>query len=829
MSNLSRVWLPELLAKSASHSGTGAVETLEEHTKNVVVALAGLARRSPSLPDLIAQPNLWHIAFWACVIHDFGKAMFDFQQTLRGVKPIERHRHEVVSLAFLPWIAGEDEQKLLELGIVSHHRDKTFITDAYYGFDLNKLLNQLSHTTIKGLAEWIVNVPNSWIEELGFSDFAVKPKIFSIDLHSWSLTALQAMQHGLDTYANVHPLHVVYPDEPEYSNFRRERQLMMILRGIITQADRMASARAELAGTLELPSLEQLALQLSEREGKKIEPRAHQISAARDGNIILMAPTGSGKTEAALGWAAVQQHSGNGELHPRRLIYVLPYQASLNAMQKRLKQDLHLEQVAILHSRALQVLYRGFCEDKVDEIQEMQLRVETESIEEDLTLDPKPDPKEMTQRARKQNDFNRLHQPAVAVMTPYQMLRGAYKLPGYEALFTMLAGASIIFDEIHAYEPIRLGMFLALAKELVTRWGARVCAMTATMPSWLRKELEETLDVQALPPEEQLFIASRRHKLQLLDAALEHPETINQVVSEVHAGRSVLVAANTVKKAQAVWNILRLRLGEEKTMLLHSRFTGEDRLNLETKLQKRLDARTGSNEAIAVVATQVIEVSLDLDFDRIYTEPAPLEALVQRFGRVNRRGQKNEFGRLPEGERGIVPVNVLTQPRNGQYVYNDVLIERGLQQLENAVQNNQLEIDDLLVAKWLDTVYTGDLLTEFQGVTHKHAQMFLENTLANLQAFDSDKNLAKEFDKLFDGMQVLPQQFYEEYKKRHDESPIHARALLVSLPFKKPQYYLYDRFRFDDEFKLWIAYLEYDAQLGLKLERPGTLVDDWGD
>jgi CRISPR-associated endonuclease/helicase Cas3 len=822
------VWLPDLLAKSASHSGTGEVETLEEHTKNVVVALVGLARRSPNLPDLIAQPNLWHIAFWACVIHDFGKAMFDFQQTLRGIKPKERHRHEVVSLAFLPWIVNENEQKLLELGIVSHHRDKGFITDAYFNYDLTILVNQLSDTTVKGLAEWIVNVPNAWIEEMGFSDFSVKPKTFSIDLKHWNSTACAAIQQGLDTYAKVHEGRAVYPDEPEYGNFRRERQLMMILRGIITQADRMASARAELAGTLELPSLEQLALQLSEREGKKIEPRAHQISAARDGNIILMAPTGSGKTEAALGWAAVQQRLSDGVLLPRRLIYVLPYQASLNAMQKRLERDLKIEQVAILHSRALQVLYRSLSEDKPnDEEQEMQLRIETESLAETLETEQKPDPKEITQRARKQNDFNRLHQPAVAVMTPYQMLRGAYRLPGYEAMFTMLAGATIVLDEIHAYEPIRLGMFLALTKELVTRWGARVCAMTATMPSWLRSELEDTLGVQALAPDENLFKASRRHKLQLLDAELEHPETINKIVLEVEAGRSVLVAANTVKKAQAVWGVLKDRLGKPQTLLLHSRFTGKDRLRLETDLQTRLDARTGSSEAIAVVATQVIEVSLDLDFDRIYTEPAPLEALVQRFGRVNRRGQKNELGRLPEGQRGIVPVTVLTQPREGQRVYENELIERGLLQLENTVKNDQLEIDDLLVAQWLDAVYTGDLLKEFQGVAHKSAKEFFESTLEKLHAFDSDKTLAQKFDALFDGIQVLPKCFQKTYEELTKTSPIEARGYLVNAP-RWITGGLRDRVQWNEDLKLFIADLPYSEEIGMQWKRPEIIHDSWG-
>jgi CRISPR-associated endonuclease/helicase Cas3 len=116
-----------------------------------------------------------------------------------------------------------------------------------------------------------------------------------------------------------------------------------------------------------------------------------------------------------------------------------------------------------------------------------------------------------------------------------------------------------------------------------------------------------------------------------------------------------LVACNTVSRAVEVYSRLR---DDYSAMLLHSRFTYGDREEKERKLLANL------NDFDVVVATQVVEVSLDVSFSTIITEPAPLDALIQRFGRVNRRGFGNprnvyvltEGG---EGDKRIYPPEVV--------------------------------------------------------------------------------------------------------------------------------------------------------------------------
>src|SRR5689334_22647030 len=93
-------WMDDLKAKSEEYGG----ETLAEHTWDVLAKLAELYRLRPALPTLVEAPRLWHCLFWACFLHDFGKAATGFQARLAG-GPRWNHRHEVLSLACLDWIA----------------------------------------------------------------------------------------------------------------------------------------------------------------------------------------------------------------------------------------------------------------------------------------------------------------------------------------------------------------------------------------------------------------------------------------------------------------------------------------------------------------------------------------------------------------------------------------------------------------------------------------------------------------------------------------------------------------------------------------------------
>ncbi|WP_034388817.1 CRISPR-associated helicase/endonuclease Cas3 [Deinococcus sp. YIM 77859] len=787
--------IAHILAKSLKTAEDGTVtqelETLDQHTRHVVERLAGLMRRAPRIAQIAGRDDFWHIAFWAAVIHDFGKAATGFQSMLTSGERFG-HRHEVLSLAFLPDVADENTRQAITLGVVSHHRDSKVILDQYIlassqeanPDQLEQLLSQLREEDVHLLRNWLQTVPEAWRTELGFDAAgagerrAGEPEDLAklLDESLWFYTHFSHVREGGLTAAD-------YP-------------WAILLRGLIQQADRLASAQAPVPQPYVMPDMDTL------KAVKKFEDfRDHQKAAARAGHLILVAPTGSGKTEAALLWAWAQQQ----ELGPCRVTYGLPYQASLNAMRERLAEDLSTE-VAILHGRALQVLFQSALAGR----------------QEGDTL------ADLTREARRVNDHARLHGPAVAVVTPYQLLRAAYRLPGYETVIASVAGSALILDEIHAYEPRRLGMFMALLEDLVTRWGVRACVITATMPGWLRGKLERLLNVGTLSAPREIALQNCRHRLELRESSMEDPIVLDDIAARVKAGGSVLVAVNTVRKAQWVMGELQKRLGPEQVRLLHSRLNGRGRRRVEDEVLKALKAGM-DGQPLAVVATQVIEVSLDLDFDGIVTEPAPLEALIQRFGRVNRRGKKGEKVLLEGHEVCVVPVTVLTQPASGQYVYEDTLVERTLEALRECAAAGGLLHDDLL-SGWLERIYAGDYLAELQRQYDQGARE-VSCFMRDLKPFCSNADLRQNFENLFDGVEVLPQQFYDQYVTEKEVSPIQARSLLVSMSAQQKGRFG-QHVRWDDKLKLWIADLPYDDTLGLLLQKPQEKPrnsDEWGE
>lgn len=147
---------------------------------------------------------------------------------------------------------------------------------------------------------------------------------------------------------------------------------------------------------------------------------------------------------------------------------------------------------------------------------------------------------------------------------------------------------------------------------------------------------------------------------------------LNHIANDAKDGRSVLVCLNTVKRAQQAYEELTDRLSNRvEVELLHSRFNGIDRLEKEKHVQNACGSISNNRKTIVLVATQVVEVSLDIDLDVIYSDPAPLEALIQRFGRINRRCLKK-----------YAPVNVFNKPDDGQHIYDDALVKNTLNVLK---------------------------------------------------------------------------------------------------------------------------------------------------
>lgn len=777
----------DIWAKSPAYNAASG-ETLIEHTKRVLANVTALHERGPGLNRICKMPRFWHRLALAAVLHDIGKCAAGFQTMLRG-GPRFPYRHELLSAGFVPWILGQDSERDLPwvaAGILSHHKDISTLERDYppacdweqppIADSLDELivfldedfLRTASGLIVKGLLPLVEKsplcLPNGF-PQAGMQGAIITPIAFA-----------RLCREALDVYSRL--IQKIRKTESGSEIALAGR----FVRGIMVLADHAGSAWQTFK-TMELLSSPAL---MAETLGLVLSPRgsddvyAHQAEAAEiAGSAILVAPTGSGKTEAALLWAAANGRAGNGNAP---LFYVLPYQASLNAMRSRLGKRIGDEHIVLQHSRALQALYRQL-------------------------LNREYSAQDARRLALQELCLGRLHVTPLRVLTPYQLLRGAFQLKGHEAIWTDCAESRMVFDEIHAYDPRRLGMILAMIEHMVHDLGVKALVMSATMPALLKEILNELLrnpiTITAGPAAYSKF---RRHRLRLRESNLLGSETISEICAKAESGLAVLVVSTTVQRAQDVQQRLRAALSPEVPVeLLHGKFCPRDRHEKEESMLRLIStASAGERKSpLVLVATQVIEVSLDVDFDVLYSDPAPLEALLQRFGRINRGCRYKERD-----------VNVMTEIPDGCPVYSNVLVKRSLEEL--GPLDGEM-VDESRIQILLDNVYSGQISEWWKGEIIRASDAFRTEVLSSLYPFQSDDRLEDRFSEMFDGQEVLPACFKEEFLSLSEREPLLADSLMV--PVSRGQLW---RLRKEGRLvriagDVWEANVPYDSSRGLQL------------
>lgn len=789
-------YLVDILAKSANR------ESLFTHTWLVLSRFVERAKLQPALPQQLNSPRLWHRLYWACLLHDFGKVATGFQAMLLA-DPAERkawgYRHEVASLAFLGWVLPDgrsDDYRWIVAAVVSHHKDADLINATYKqdGEAIRAVAAQLVDAPLDRMWRWLNDYATRWHADLDLDGLGIEPLPLLPEQQAVALVRAQGVaqiEQALRCYRRF--IRAVEGDP----DLRQQATAMIALRGSMITADHSASAHTGPPPLL--PRQDYLAL--VQRLGwSEATLHTHQTACATSvGNLILAAPTGSGKTEAALFWTF-----GTATTHVPRLFYALPYQASMNAMHQRLTR-LFPEMVGLQHGRALQALYRVFIEDG-------------------------DDPRNALIQATQRKSYTELNYYPVRVFSPYQMLKACYKLRGYESILSDYFNATFIFDEIHAYEPKRLALILTLICHLRVHHGARFLIMSATFPDLIKQPLSDALgDFTAVNADAALFTAFQRHRLHLLDGNMLNGPNVARIVDAATAQRSVLVCCNTVARAQSMFKALKDRLDPDATIvLLHGRLNGRDRLTREQQVIDACGLDSAQRQPIVLIATQVVEVSLNLDLDTIFTDIAPLEALIQRFGRVNRaRKQRN-----PEGEPLLAPVYVFREPIPDRTLrpYDRRLLTGTLRLLQEI---DGRAIDESAVGTWLNTIYehyADDYMTTWNSEYQAAAKSFAEGVLASLVAFNADQELEEQFYSAFDSIDVLPEIFEPRFFALMQQGHfIDAAALTVGI--RKGQSGMLARagkLRFGDAKakdpleRITVVKVPYDDDLGLLLNQSTT-------
>jgi CRISPR-associated endonuclease/helicase Cas3 len=736
---------PDLRVLLAKSEPRDQPETLVDHTWEVLSRLADQLRLRPTFAEALNTPRLWHWLYWGTFLHDFGKAANGFQAVMHRRERRWGFRHEVLSLAFVDWLfpADHPDRPFVIAVIACHHRNADEISEDYQRNRANpdedsatQMIAQLDAANVARLHRWLHEYGAVWAEALGFAPHIELLTPPPLDQAHLTPSAIHRAVRELKAYT----------EQLETGN-TSEVILGALLRGMIVTSDHAGSAHS---APFQPASLEREAVLAT------LDPKTalfeHQIEAdnAPLGSMLLISPTSSGKTEAALLWLARQQkHDGRAAA---RFFYMLPYQASMNAAFDRLRRVFPGQhQVGLQHSRMEQALYAK-------------------------ALAADTDAATAAQYAKQQKALAGLLGFSVTVMSPYQLLKVPYQLKGFEALLTHFYGGRFVMDEIHAYDPHRAALIIAVTEYLVRHCGARFFIMTATLPPPICQALNNAIPglttVTASPA---TFARFERHRVHVLDGdLLSHTERI----LDDAADKSILIGCNTVKRALEVYAVLseplRERHPDVEIIVIHSRFTSRDRSKKEQQIMERTGVRQARKGRTVVIATQVVEVSLNIDLDTIYTEAAPLEALLQRFGRVNR-------GRRAGSPLADVYI-VREQPDNYKYVYKDTdLVKAALDKLASV---NGQPINEALVDTWLADVYTGDALARWQTAYDESHRRFQEQVMRYFMPFENSK-LDDLFFEMFDGVDVLPFQYIDEYEQLcRDGKYLEATGLLVPIAWR---------------------------------------------
>ncbi len=701
--------------------------------------------------------------------HDLGKIATGFQRSLLEPSFRWEFRHEVLSAAFLLAVGAE----VMETGwvalaaILTHHRS---LVDERLSRDcglpqlpkpehLEKARRQFSERA-RELQLWWEWLRSFWQEMPTLREWPMPSDSASLPAPVDFLRWLRDRCDALHAFRSVEGL------------------LITLCRGWLLAADHAASAGvphfiSQLPTGWEARHSERLAM--SRVQGDRRLRRFQQVVGDHEGSAMLVAPTGSGKTDAAIRWLARNRVGGE------RIFYVLPYQASIEAMGRTLERVFGRDVVGTLHARTLEVAFlRYFHGDDYEEAYEA---------------------------ARQDTELNRLVHKPIKVTTPFQLLKWLFGLPRYEIGIAELTGALVIFDEIHAYDAHVTALILELVRVL-RELGGRCLFMSATFPEFLRAEIEHAhggmlpLFHLAEPPAvdqwAKQFLATARHRVVWSEVPLE--ELVDAIAQEAFGGKRVLVVANRVQQAQQLFGELERRI-PVGVHLLHGRFTRRDRIEREQAILRALRDESDL-EVRVLVATQVIEVSLDISFDVMYTEVAPVDDLLQRFGRVNRY--------FEHGQACNVTVSS-TYDDALCYIYDPERLEQTV--MEAPPTGHELNARE--AEEWVERVYrTG--WTSKEGRRFEQALSAFRSVVEGLRPLQHWDLAFEEFYGLFQGVEILPAAFLEDYTRFvAGKKSLLAQHLLVSIPYGT-FWKLHREGRIRQlKDRTLVASVQYDPKLGL--------------
>ncbi|MGM0472391.1 MAG: CRISPR-associated helicase Cas3' [Bacillota bacterium] len=373
-------------------------------------------------------------------------------------------------------------------------------------------------------------------------------------------------------------------------------QLYLLLKGLLHRLDHSASAYEPVE-----VDIEQNVGQYTKEYMQRFPSLREVQKFSRDNqnqNLIIVASTGMGKTESALLW-----------IGDDKAYFTLPLRVSINALYDRVRKGdsgedseagIGYDAVGLLHSTSIDYLEEADYKDGEEVYSQ-----------------------------------SRLLAKKLTFSTIDQIFKFPLKYRGYEKSYATLAYSKVVLDEVQAYDP-HIAAVLLKGLEMIDQLGGKFMIMTATLPKLYTEYLTKKGIINGKKSNYGEFLSTTvRHKIEVKEEAL-----ISDVEEMIERGKDnkVLVIVNTVKRAIEIFTELDYLAKEIEVNLLHSMFIKRDRSKLESEIKKFARDQDASG---IWITTQLVEASLDIDFDYLFTELSTLDSLFQRLGRCYRQREFN--------------------------------------------------------------------------------------------------------------------------------------------------------------------------------------------
>lgn len=471
-------------------------------------------------------------------------------------------------------------------------------------------------------------------------------------------------------------------------------------------------------------------------------------------NIIAIAQTGMGKTEAGLLW--ISDNKG---------FFILPIRTAINAIYDRTKKYISSyggnleEQLGLLHSSSLEYLLLQSEDDKYDD------------------KDEYIDKKEYKEIIEYEKIAKQLSLP-INVSTIDQLFDFVYKYPAYELKLTTLSYSKIVIDEIQMYGPDLLA-YLVYGLERIVEQGGKVAILTATLPPFVKELLSKNIKFKI--KEDGFTDNSKRHNLKILDKRIDSNDICDKYEENEKLNKSnkILVVCNSITQAQNLYEEISNILGNENLHILHSKFIKCERLSKESEIiefgktykdnkSNELDKQSG-----IWISTSIVEASLDIDFDYLFTELQDLNSLFQRLGRCNRKGKKDSsenncyiYTQIDErsfinGDRGYIDKDIFELSKEAISLWEGQISEK--EKIE--LINKYLTMDKIKNSNYI--------------IQYKHTYNFIKNLTPD--TFKSDEvKLRNILSK-----DIIPSPIYHEYNGDIKELELKLKDKSLNSPENK--------------------------------------------